>query len=54
MPALKRNRCNFLFVSITDLGNRLQQQKAEFFWGGAGGRLSKSLSKSLSKRSSFN
>lgn len=36
MPALKRNRCNFLFVSITDLGNRLQQQKAEFFGGGLG------------------
>ena len=50
MPALKSNKCNFLFVSITDLGNRLQQQRAEFFLGGAGGR----LSKSLSKRSSFN
>lgn len=37
MPALKRNSYYFLSVSVTDLGERLQQQRTEFYffvgWG---------------------
>lgn len=32
MPALKRNRYNFLSVSVTDLGERLQQRRTEFYF----------------------
>ena len=50
MPALKRNRYNFLSVSVTDLGERLQQQRTEFsfFVGrGLGYTCISSLSKGL-------
>ena len=32
MPALKRNSYYFLSVSVTDLGERLQQQRTEFYF----------------------
>ena len=53
MPALKRNSYYFLSVSVTDLGERLQQQRTEFLLF-CGERAGGHLSKFLIKRFSFN